>query len=152
MDRRRAWTLIETIRVATLGTLRAEGSPHLVPCVFSAADPLIYIPVDTKPKRTRELTRVRNIEADPRVVILVHNWAEDWSRLWWVRLDGHARVLRGHGEMEKPRRLLVTRYTQYTDAAQLGPVIAVEVQSWTGWEASDGGWPDPADGRGIQGQ
>jgi hypothetical protein len=31
VDRNRAWTLIESTRVATLGTVRREGSPHLVP-------------------------------------------------------------------------------------------------------------------------
>jgi hypothetical protein len=71
MDRSTAWALIEAARVATLGTIRAGGRPHVVPCVFALADPLIYIPVDAKPKRTRELLRLTNLEANPHAVILV---------------------------------------------------------------------------------
>ena len=141
MDRSTAWALIETARVATLGTVRAGGSPHLVPCVFAPSDPVVYIPVDAKPKRTRALARLANLEADPRAVILVQRWDEDWSRLWWVRLDGRARLLHDASEMEAPRRLLLARYEQYTGPAELHPIIAVDIDSWTAWSATELGSP-----------
>jgi len=96
---------------------------------------LVYIPVDAKPKRTRELMRLRNLEANPHAVILVHSWDEDWSQLWWVRLDGRARVLQSPSEMQKPRRLLLARYSQYTDASELNPIIAVDIDSWKAWSS-----------------
>jgi PPOX class probable F420-dependent enzyme len=139
MDHSTAWGLIETARVATLATTRVGGSPHLVPCVFAPADPVVYIPVDAKPKRSRALARLKNLEADPRAAILVHSWNEDWSRLWWVRLDGRARLLDDPSELQGPRRLLLGRYTQYIDAADLHPIIAVDVDSWTGWTATGEG-------------
>ena len=135
MDRSTAWALIEAARVATLGTIRAGGRLHLVPCVFALADPLIYIPVDAKPKRTRELLRLTNLEANPHAVILVHSWDEDWSRLWWVRLDGRARLLQSLSEMQNPRRLLLARYSQYTDPTELNPIIAVDIDSWKAWSS-----------------
>jgi PPOX class probable F420-dependent enzyme len=137
MDRSTAWALVANARVATLGTVRADGSPHLVPCVYAPADPVVYIPVDAKPKRSRALTRLANLEADPRAVILVHGWDEDWSQLWWVRLDGRGRLLDDPSEMEYPRRLLLARYAQYTDPSELHPIIAVHVDSWTAWSAAD---------------
>jgi PPOX class probable F420-dependent enzyme len=139
MDRGTAWALIEAARVATLGTIRADGRPHLVPCVFAPADPLIYIPVDAKPKRSRKLLRLANLEANPNAGILAQSWDEDWSRLWWVRLDGRARPLRSLAEMQTPRRLLLARYSQYTDPSELNPIIAVDVDSWTAWSATDRG-------------
>jgi PPOX class probable F420-dependent enzyme len=138
VDRNRAWTLIEGARVATLGTVRRDGSPHLVPCVFALADPLVYVPVDAKPKRTRSLTRLANLERDPRAVLLVDGWDEDWSRLWWVRVDGRARVLDRSVDMDEPRRLLLARYPQYTTPEELHPIIELHVDSWAGWSALAG--------------
>jgi PPOX class probable F420-dependent enzyme len=128
---------METARVATLGTMRSDGTPHLVPCVFAPADPVIYLPVDAKRKRTRALARLANLEADPRAVLLVHGWDEDWSRLWWVRLDGRARLIQDLSEMHTPRRLLLARYAQYTDPTELHPIIALEIDSWATWSATD---------------
>lgn len=137
MDRNRAWTLIEGTRVATLGTVRRDGSPHLVPCVFALADPLVYIPIDAKPKSTRSLTRLANLERDPRAVLLFGGWDEDWSRLWWVRLDGPARVLDRAADMVGPRRLLLARYPQYATPEELHPIIELRVDAWAGWSATD---------------
>jgi PPOX class probable F420-dependent enzyme len=136
LDPKSAWTLIESARVATLGTVRSDGSPHLVPCVFAPADPLVYVPVDAKPKRSRALSRLTNLQRDPRAVLLVQGWDEDWSRLWWVRLDAHARVLDSAPDMEGPRQLLLGRYTQYTSPEQLHPIIELRVDSWAGWAAT----------------
>lgn len=139
MNRNRAWTLIEDARVATLGTVRRDGSPHLVPSVFAPADPLVYLPVDSKPKHTRALTRLANLQRDPRVVLLFQGWDEDWSRLWWVRLDGHARVLNGAPDLDEPRRLLLARYPQYDAPEDLHPIIEVQIDSWVGWSAIEKG-------------
>jgi PPOX class probable F420-dependent enzyme len=136
VDQKRAWTLIEHARVATLGTVRPDGSPHLVPCVFAPAAPVVYVPVDAKPKRTRALTRLANLERDPRGVLLFQGWDEDWSRLWWVRLDGHARVLDGPADLDEPRRLLLARYPQYRAPLELHPIIEVHIDAWAGWSAS----------------
>jgi len=92
------------------------------------------IAVDHKPKRTNDLQRLRNIEANPRVSLLADEYTEDWTRLWWVRADGTARVLRG-GE---PPAELVAKYPQYANRPPAGPVIHVAVASWRGWAASAG--------------
>ena len=34
-------------------------------------------------------------------------------------------------------RLLLARYQQYTDAAQIGPVIAIDIDEWVGWQARE---------------
>ena len=75
-------------RVARLATVGGPGSPHLVPVTFAVAGDRIYSAVDAKPKTTRDLRRLRNIRADPRVAVLADHYDEDWSRLWWARADG----------------------------------------------------------------
>ena len=54
---------------------------------------MLYTVVDEKPKRTHRLQRLRNIEANPRVEVVIDEYDEDWSRLWWVRLRGSARIV-----------------------------------------------------------
>lgn len=121
----------EDSRVARLATVDPEGRPHVVPIVFVLEGDTLYTAVDDKPKRTRELQRLRNIEANPRVEVLVDHYDEDWSRLWWVRLRGTARVVEDARAVE----LLRAKYPQYREA-ELGPVIAVDVEGRSEWTSS----------------
>jgi PPOX class probable F420-dependent enzyme len=122
-------------RVARLATADAGGRPHLVPIVFALQGETIYSVVDAKPKRTAELKRLQNVRSNPWVSVLVDHYDDsDWSALWWVRADGVARVL----ELDEPEslgavELLAGRHPQQRAT---GPVLAVDVQRWSGWTAS----------------
>lgn len=122
--------------MARLATVGGQGEPHIVPVTFAAADDRIYTAVDHKPKTTARLRRLRNITANPRVALLADHYAEDWARLWWARADGHASVLEDPAELVGPLRLLAERYPQYRADPPGGPVIAVQVERWTGWAAA----------------
>jgi PPOX class probable F420-dependent enzyme len=134
MDEARARSRFAAARVARLATVGADGAPHLVPVTFALRGDTVVIAVDHKPKRTTDLRRLRNIEADPRVSLLADHYAEDWTRLWWVRADGTARVVREGGDVGE----LVAKYPQYAARPPAGPVILVAVTSWRGWAASGG--------------
>jgi PPOX class probable F420-dependent enzyme len=124
-------------RVARLATADAEGRPHLVPMVFVLAGETIYSAVDAKPKRTDRLRRLANAAANPHVALLADHYDDaDWTALWWVRADGVARVLAPEDE-EAVRAVdrLVARYAQYREARPHGPVLAVDVERWSGWSA-----------------
>jgi PPOX class probable F420-dependent enzyme len=54
---------------------------------------IAYTAVNHKPKRSKHLRRVENVQATGRCCLLVDEYDEDWSRLWWVRLDAHGRVV-----------------------------------------------------------
>ncbi|MGH3318696.1 MAG: TIGR03668 family PPOX class F420-dependent oxidoreductase [Streptosporangiaceae bacterium] len=123
-------------RVARLATVDDGGRPHLVPVTFAASYDAIVTAVDAKPKRSRDLKRLRNIRANPRVALLVDHYTDDWRALWWVRADGHARVVADAAEWAEPLRLLADKYTQYRDGAPDGPVIEISVERWVGWTAS----------------
>jgi PPOX class probable F420-dependent enzyme len=104
-----------------------------VPICFVLDGDTLYSAVDEKPKRTRLLQRLRNIEENPRVEVLIDEYGEDWSRLWWVRLRGRARILeRGERAVE----LLSAKYPQYAEEPPTGPVIAVEIEERIEWTAS----------------
>jgi PPOX class probable F420-dependent enzyme len=121
-------------RVAHLATVGPGGRPHVVPITFALDGDAIYFAVDAKPKRTTDLLRLRNIAANPAVAVLVDHYDEDWNRLWWVRVDGHARVL-GPGQTDHPVDLLVERYAQYRRARPSGPVVEISIDRMSGWSA-----------------
>jgi len=121
-------------RVAHLATVGPGSRPHIVPITFALDGDTIYFAVDAKPKRTTDLQRLRNIAANPAVAVLVDHYDEDWTRLWWVRVDGHARVL-GPGRSDRAVDLLMDRYAQYRQARPSGPVVEISVDRISGWSA-----------------
>jgi PPOX class probable F420-dependent enzyme len=127
---------VAAARVARLGTLSGSGAPHLVPFCFALAGEVLYSAVDRKPKRTRRLSRLRNVAADPRVAVLVDHYEEDWSRLWWIRLDGRALELEAGEEAEGALAQLQEKYPQYAATPPAGPVLRIDVERWQGWSAS----------------
>ena len=72
---------VEGMRVARLATVRPDGRPHIVPICFVLAEGVLYTAVDQKPKRASRLVRLENVEANPRVAVLVDHYDDDWSRL-----------------------------------------------------------------------
>lgn len=120
--------------VARLATVTPDGLPHLVPVVFAVdAHDVVYTAVDAKPKASRRLRRLANIEGNPRVSLLVDHYADDWAQLWWVRVDGVATV-HTHGQaVDAGYQLLRAKYPQYQSVSLDGPVIAVAVRRWSSW-------------------
>jgi PPOX class probable F420-dependent enzyme len=121
--------------VAMLATVGADGMPHVVPVVFAVHDDVVYTAVDAKRKSTRRLRRLANIEDNPRVSMLVDHYDNDWSQLWWVRADGAAAIHQSGEEMATGYALLRRKYLQYQRIALDGPVVTVEVQKWSSWQA-----------------
>jgi PPOX class probable F420-dependent enzyme len=128
--------LVRTARVARLGTVGRDGDPHLVPVCFVLLDEVVYTAVDHKPKRSSRLRRVANIEATGRACLLADRYEEDWSRLWWVRVDGAGRVVTDPGEAASAVAALVDKYEQYAAHRPDGPVLALDPVHWSGWSAA----------------
>ncbi len=130
-------TLFSHARVARLATVGADGLPHLVPITFALAGEVIYFAVDGKPKSTRKLRRLSNIDATGRACVLVDHYDDDWSRLWWVRVDGRAEVLApDDGRIIAGLAALTAKYPQYHQAPPGGPVVAISASAWRGWSAT----------------
>lgn len=124
--------------VARLATITPDGLPHLVPVVFALTEDrpdVVYTAVDAKPKTTRRLRRLANIESNPHVSLLADGYTDDWTRLWWVRVDGVATIHDGGPAMADADRLLRAKYPQYQRVSLDGPVIAIAVGRWASWHA-----------------
>jgi PPOX class probable F420-dependent enzyme len=122
-------------RVARLATTGPDGRPHLVPIVFALEGDTLYSAVDRKPKRSSKLQRIENARARPDVTILVDHYEDDWGRLWWIRLRGHARVLDDGEERDRALALLQAKYPQYRTEPPEGPVLAVDITDVREWRA-----------------
>ena len=139
MDRETMGRLVASAPVGRLATVRTDGRPHVVPICFVITEDVVYSAVDDKPKRHGQLQRLSNVRATGTASLLIDEYYEDWSRLWWVRLDGRARVVESPSEIERAIRSLSDKYPQYRDQPPTGPVLALDVEGWVGWSGSVSG-------------
>jgi PPOX class probable F420-dependent enzyme len=119
-------------RVGRLATVTPDGRPHVVAVCFALYEGRIYTAVDAKPKARRSLQRLENVRTTGRASLLVDHYEEDWSRLWWVRVDGPAEVLDSDTAIDA----LAAKYPQYRAERPAGPVIALTPDRWRSWAAT----------------
>lgn len=123
-------------RVAHLATADREAVPHVIPVCYALGSNGVYITLDRKPKRgsAHALKRVRNIVENSAVALVVDHYHEDWAKLGWVLLRGHAEILDEGAEHDDAQARLRVRYPQYRPM-RLGdlPVIAVRVERVARW-------------------
>lgn len=137
MDEGEARRRLSAARVGRLATVTEHGAPHLVPVVFALVDDVAYTAVDGKPKTTLALQRLANIDSTGLASLLVDEYREDWSALWWVRADGPAQVLElGANEVPIAVEALTRKYPQYLSQPPTGRVIAIRANRWRWWEAT----------------
>lgn len=135
-DRDQALTKFAAAPVASLATVRPSGEPHVVPVTFILADDTVYTLIDAKPKTTTALQRLANIAANPAVSLLAHHYDDDWTGLWWVRVDGKAAITEDLELLASLRGPFVEKYPQYRDLPPGGPVIVIQATKVAWWE-----WP-----------
>jgi len=143
--------LLGAARRAVLATIAPDGRPRLVPVcyVVDAERPVIYSPLDRKPKRSQDpfsLARVRDIATDPRVTLLADRWDEDWSRLAWLRLEGLAALFHpsdpGHPAIVAALR---ARHPQYErQKLEDRPMLKVVVERVVRWSVQSSGFASGA--------
>ncbi|HEY7700771.1 MAG TPA: pyridoxamine 5'-phosphate oxidase family protein [Candidatus Limnocylindrales bacterium] len=121
-----------------MATIAPDGRPRLVPICFVVIDDVVWTPLDEKPKAVvdvRDLARVRDIERDARVTLLVQRWSEDWSALGWLRVDGEAELVATAGPAVVAA--LRAKYPQYAGHDLEGrPMLAIAIGAVTAWAAS----------------
>jgi PPOX class probable F420-dependent enzyme len=119
-------TILQRARIARLSTVDDKHHmPHIVPVVFVFDDNYYYIPIDKKRKKQdpEKLKRVRNIQENPNVALLIDEYNEDWRKLVFVMIQGKANLLKQGEEqdnnnnqiLEKVHKLLYQKYSQYKD-------------------------------------
>ena len=127
---------LRSARSGHLATADANGQPHVIPVCYVFDGKAIYSVLDAKPKSTslRQLRRVRNILANPRVSLVVDHYEEDWSRLRYVLVFGDAGLLEDGEEWARAIALLREKYPQY-QAMDLkeSPVIKITPSRFVPW-------------------
>jgi PPOX class probable F420-dependent enzyme len=98
--------IIYRARVARLATADSKAIPHIIPVVFAFDGEKYYIPVDEKPKITKpdKLRRIKNIEVNPAVALLIDEYNEDWNKLLFIIIQGKASMLGKRRENDKEER------------------------------------------------
>jgi PPOX class probable F420-dependent enzyme len=115
---------VQAARVGRLATVTPDGRPHVVPCCFALDGEAVFSAVDAKPKTTAALRRLRNVRSTPSVALLVDHYEDtDWTRLWWVRVDGSARIVDDGPERDTGIAVLAAKY----------PMIVIESLTWRAW-------------------
>lgn len=102
-------------RIARLATVD-KRSPYIVPVCFVFDGKHIYTAIDRKPKKSsaKELQRVRNIRSHPRIALIIDEYGEEWSKLWYIQVRGRAELIQDSGpEHGHAIRLLRRKYPQY---------------------------------------
>jgi PPOX class probable F420-dependent enzyme len=125
-------------RVGRLATVGDDRRPHIVPIVFAIDGDTLYFGVDAKPKKTKNLQRLKNIAANPAVSLLVDHYEDEWSKLWWVRVDGTAHVVVDEAQARRATDLLVGKYAEYRNARPEGPVVGIHIDRIIGWSFTSG--------------
>jgi PPOX class probable F420-dependent enzyme len=127
-------------RDARLATVTSANDPHLVPICFAVQGDTIYSAVDAKPKTTPDLKRLRNIAANPSVTLLVDHYDDDWTKVWWVRVDGTATVADDGPQRDRGVEALAEKYEQYAGGPELlGRMVVIHATRWTSWAYTDFG-------------
>jgi PPOX class probable F420-dependent enzyme len=138
-------TIINEAKVARLATVDIKCRPYLVPVVFvlDNDNDCYFIPIDEKTKRSKpeNLKRVRNIQENPNVVLLIDEYNEDWTKLYFIMIQGKGSVLGGkkleQNEMqllEKAHILLHNKYPQYQNIGVGEYLIMIMPQKVIVWK------------------
>jgi PPOX class probable F420-dependent enzyme len=136
-------TIIDKATVARLATVDSECKPHLIPVVFVFDNDYYFIPIDKKTKRSgpENLKRVKNIQQNPNVALLIDEYDEDWRKLYFIMIQGKASII-GSKELEqnelvlleKALKLLFSKYAQYQEIGIGEYVIMIVPQKVITWK------------------
>ncbi len=106
---------LDAHKVARLATAGQDGEPHVIPFCYAYNGQHFYFVVDQKPKRHtgKPLKRIQNMLENPRVALVVDDYADDWTRLAYVMVRGTAAMVEERTEYDQALALLRERYPQY---------------------------------------
>jgi PPOX class probable F420-dependent enzyme len=129
---------VQVHRVARLATVDGAGHPLVLPICYVLAGETLYSPTDAKPKRVpvQRLKRLRNIQANPHVALVIDDYGEDWTQLAYVILHGTAEILSEGPAYAQAIVALREKYPQYRSMPiQENPMIAVHLTHVVSWGA-----------------
>ena len=127
---------VRAARIAHLATADADGQPLVIPICFAFDGKEFFSAIDEKPKRLspQRLKRLRNIEENSKVSLVIDRYSEDWRKLAYILVSGQARILLTGQKHRRAVSLLRRKYRQYHSMAiDQRPMIVIRplgVKSW----------------------
>ena len=136
--------IIEESRVARLVTVDVDDNnipqPYLVPTVFVFDGKHFFIPFDKKSKKVsiEKSRRLKNIQKNPNVVILIDEYSDDWSKLFFVMIRGSAKVIEEEEKklLVRAHKLLLLKYPQYKNVGIGRSCIMIDPRKVIFWRNS----------------
>lgn len=125
-------------RVARLATVDGSGFPLVLPICYVLEGETLCSPTDAKPKRVpvQRLKRLRNIQENPHVALVIDDYSDDWSQLAYVILHGTAEILTDGAAFAQAILALREKYPQYRQMPiEENPMIAVHLTRVVSWGA-----------------
>jgi nitroimidazol reductase NimA-like FMN-containing flavoprotein (pyridoxamine 5'-phosphate oxidase superfamily) len=114
--------LLRLERIARVATAGPGGLPHVVPVCQVLVDGRVYFASGTQGRK------VKNLEANPQVAVVVDVYSEAWGGLRGVMVQGRAALITRGPRFRKIRRLLYEKYLQYPDDAAIDESDSVIVE------------------------
>jgi len=134
--RKKIAAFIRAGRVAHFATVDRDGQPLVIPICFAFDGKEFFSAIDEKPKRlsAQRLKRLRNIEENSKVSLVIDRYSEDWRKLAYVLISGQARILLTGQKHRRAVSLLRRKYRQYHSMAiDQRPMIVIRPLSVKAW-------------------
>ncbi len=121
-----------------MATVDELGKPLVIPVCFVYDGTFIYSPIDKKQKSVSasKLKRVRNITGNPNISLVIDNYVENWSLLYYLIIQGTAEMIYAGQEYQNALTILTEKYSQYAEMGleSLGaPVIKITPEKIITW-------------------
>jgi len=97
--------LVALERVCRVSTAGRTGVPHVVPVCHVLADHKVYFGSE------RGAKKVANLRANPRVAVAVDLYAEEWTNLKGIMIQGTAALIERGPRFRKIRRDVIVEIT-----------------------------------------
>lgn len=114
--------LVAMERVSRVATVGRDGRPHVVPVCHVAAGDRLYFATG------RDSLKLRHLRANPNLALSVDVYAEDWTLLKGVLVQGSAAFIEGGPRFRKIRDLLYRKYQQYPKESAIGERDSVMIE------------------------
>jgi PPOX class probable F420-dependent enzyme len=129
--------------VARLGTSDSYNQPYVIPVVFVFDGAYFFIPLDMKTKTVTpgNLRRVKNIEKNAKVALVIDQYSEAWEKLWFIMIMGKAWIIEKKNQvalLKEIHRMLITKYTQYKSLGMGHSCIKIQPLKVTSWKNATG--------------
>jgi PPOX class probable F420-dependent enzyme len=130
------------MRVARLGTVDIYKQPYVIPVVFVFDGAYFFIPLDNKRKTVspEDLRRVKNIEKNAKVALLVDEYGESWKELWFIMIMGLAGLVKKDEIvlLKEIHRMLIAKYPQYESLGMGESGIKIKPIKVISWKNAEG--------------